>query len=459
LFEHDFSVYFPYELFAVAQIKQKKPMARTVKNVKLDTRSGRAGLAKRAEPYWTVISAGCAVGYRKGLKGGSWVARMRDDDGRQHYEALGAADDAREADGITVFNFSQAQERARVFFTSKAREFAGDYLPTDGPFTVAKALEAYFAERERKGSKSVEKDRAAAQLRIIPELGKVDVAKLSTKQLRDWHANLATGPKLSKAGKDKATRKRREIDTKDTDAVRASRASANRKLTVLKAALNMAYHDGRVLSDDAWRKVKPFRATSSPVIRYLSQDEVFRLVNACQGQFRDLVQGALLTGCRYGELGRMRASDYNDDARTVTIRESKSGKARHVALTDEGAGLFSKLVAGKLSKDLIFAREDGAAWKPSQQQRPLETASVRAKIDPAITFHILRHTYASMLAMRAVPMGVIAAQLGHADTRMTEKHYAHLSPNYVAETVRAAFPSLGIVDAVNVVPIRHGASR
>jgi integrase len=48
--------------------------------------------------------------------------------------------------------------------------------------------------------------------------------------------------------------------------------------------------------------------------------------------------------------------------------------------------------------------------------------------------------------MRGVPMGVIAAQLGHSDTRMTEKHYAHLSPNYVAETVRAALPALGILD-------------
>ena len=39
--------------------------------------------------------------------------------------------------------------------------------------------------------------------------------------------------------------------------------------------------------------------------------------------------------------------------------------------------------------------------------------------------------------MSGVPMGVIAAQLGHADTRMTERHYAHLSPSYVADTIRA----------------------
>jgi integrase len=115
-------------------------------------------------------------------------------------------------------------------------------------------------------------------------------------------------------------------------------------------------------------------------------------------------------------------------------------------LTDEGRALFSGLTAGHSGGDLIFLRDDGNAWGPSHQQRPLDAASARAKIKAAATFHILRHTYASALAMRGVPMGVIAAQLGHSDTRMTERHYAHLSPNYVAETVRAALPALGIVD-------------
>jgi hypothetical protein len=41
-------------------------------------------------------------------------------------------------------------------------------------------------------------------------------------------------------------------------------------------------------------------------------------------------------------------------------------------------------------------------------------------------------------------MAVIARQLGHADTRMTERHYAHLAPNYVAQTIRANFPVLTV---------------
>jgi integrase len=76
--------------------------------------------------------------------------------------------------------------------------------------------------------------------------------------------------------------------------------------------------------------------------------------------------------------------------------------------------------------------------------RPTLDASERAKIKPAISFHVLRHTHGSTLAMRGVPMGVIAEQLGHADTRITEKHYAHLAPSYVADTIRAHFPTLGI---------------
>jgi integrase len=73
---------------------------------------------------------------------------------------------------------------------------------------------------------------------------------------------------------------------------------------------------------------------------------------------------------------------------------------------------------------------------------------------PAVSFHVLRHTHGSTLAMRGVPMGVIAEQLGHADTRMTEKHYAHLAPSYVADTIRAHFPTLGIGEDSGLVPLR-----
>ena len=78
-----------------------------------------------------------------------------------------------------------------------------------------------------------------------------------------------------------------------------------------------------------------------------------------------------------------------------------------------------------------------------------------ARIKPAVSFHVLRHTHGSTLAMKGVPMAVIAEQLGHADTRMTEKHYAHLAPSYVADTIRAHFPTLGITGESSVTPMRR----
>jgi integrase len=135
---------------------------------------------------------------------------------------------------------------------------------------------------------------------------------------------------------------------------------------------------------------------------------------------------------------------------TLAIRLSK-GKIRHVVLTDEAKAAFEGWTGDRTAADLVFLRADGEAWGTSHQKRPLEDASARAGITPAVNFHILRHTHGSHLAMNGVPMGVIAAQLGHADTRMTEKHYAHLAPSYVAQTIRENFPVLGISDSDNVV--------
>jgi integrase len=179
-----------------------------------------------------------------------------------------------------------------------------------------------------------------------------------------------------------------------------------------------------------------------------------RLVNACEPAFRNLVRGALLTGCRYSELANIHAADFNADAGVITVRESKAGKPRHVILTEEGQRLFADLTAGKLGSDRILARANGGVWGKSHQLRPMREACRRAKIKPEISFHVLRHTHGSALAMKGVPMGVIAEQLGHADTRMTEKHYAHLGPSYVADTIRANFPTLGITKAGLVKPLR-----
>lgn len=149
----------------------------------------------------------------------------------------------------------------------------------------------------------------------------------------------------------------------------------------------------------------------------------------------------------------MRVSDFNPDSGTIAVRKSKSGKARHVVLTTEGQMLFKELAAGKTGRDSLFLRADGKPWGASHQQRPLETASSRAKIEPAATFHILRHTYASTAVMKGISLEVIAEQLGHADTRVTKKHYAHLAPSYVAQAIRSGFGDMGLFRPSSIAPL------
>jgi integrase len=293
---------------------------------------------------------------------------------------------------------------------------------------------------------------------VLHALGDLPVHKLTTRRLNDWHRSIAERPRYwrSRAGAEPNTA---PFDPKDIEAVRRRRATANRVLTYLKAALNHAWRSGSVPSDDAWRRVKPFKAVDAPVIRYLSADEITRLLNASHGAFRDLVHAALLTGCRYGELCALQVADYNPEVGTLTIRLSKSGQVRHVTLTGEAPELLDRLAAGRGKGDAIFRRDDGRAWKRVEQIRPMRGACERAGIVPAVGFHVLRHTHASILAMRAVPMAVIAHQLGHADTRMTERHYAHLAPNYVAETIRANFPRLTEPVPSQLIPIRRARAE
>jgi integrase len=111
--------------------------------------------------------------------------------------------------------------------------------------------------------------------------------------------------------------------------------------------LNHAHHERKIASKDAWASVKPFREVDAARTRYLSDAEAKRLVNACTAELKPLVQAALLTGCRYGELIALTVADYRTDAGTLHIRVSKSGKPRHVVLTDEGRMFFDTMTAGK----------------------------------------------------------------------------------------------------------------
>jgi integrase len=396
-------------------------------DVNLKTPTARARLKRKREPYWsTLINGRAALGWQKGR----WLLRTYVD-GKYQRVCLGRADDgAAAADGDLVLSFEQAEAKARVLLDA----------PTVAPrrLTVRGAMAGYI-ERQRAEGKRVDDLIGRVDAWINPTLGNAVVSELTAERLRKWLAMVAAAPARGKT------------DSTTEEEIRARRASANRVLTMLKAGLNFVYDEGLVSRNDAWgRKLKPFRDVEVARQSYLTVPEATRLINASDPEFRPLVIAALQTGARYSELTRLECSDYNPDSRTIYVRKSKSGKARHIHLTDEGADFFARHCAGR--SELMFTRDNGKAWTPSAQARPMLATCRHGKLKQ-IGFHALRHTWASLSVMAGVPLMIVARNLGHADTRMVEKHYGHLAPSYIAEQIRAGAPRFNVVDR-KITPLR-----
>jgi integrase len=429
-------------------------MARTIKDASLDSRAARARLTPRGKPYYRQIEPGLHLGYRKprGRKGkpatsGQWVTRIYAGDQSYKVKKLGVADDFADADGLTILNFAQAQNKALERLKQGARDEAG----ITGPLTIAEAVRDYLENLEHRGKSGVDA-RYRASAFIIPMLGNIEVSKLTSKKLYDWLKAMASTPPRLRTKKE-GKQKHRVLDHSDKEAVRKRKATANKTLTYLKAALTLAFRQNKVASDAVWRQVKPYEKVEAARIQFLTIAEAQRLVNASDPEFRPMIEAALASGCRYGELCALDVRDFDPDHETLSIRQSKSGKARKVYLTAEGAKLFFTLAAGRTGTEPLLTDRNRQRFTRSRQDRPMKEACARAKIKPAIGFHGLRHTYASLLVKSGVPMRYVAEALGHSSTAMTEKHYAHLAPSHVADTIRKHAPTFGLGKS-NVVGLR-----
>ena len=420
-------------------------MGRSVKDVRLQDRSARARLPVSPEIYWRAITEGCHLGYYRGARGGKWVVRYREPGAGTGYVKvrIGEADDVRDADGRTVLDWKQAQAKAHEWFGMRA---SGEVAPS-GPFTVNDALDEYVEAFRSRSGKVPADLRSRVDVIIRPSLGHHQVADLTTKLIADWHQARAKSPAQLRTRHGAEKRNEREVE--GTDAVRRRRATANRDLTVLKAALNRAAEHHENLPVSAWAKVKPFPKVDVAKRRYLNDDEARRLINAIEQEFRPIATAALLTGGRYGELRHALVRDYDRQSKTLFLTETKGVEPRPVYLDEEGVRMVDAAAAGKPPEAHIFTRSDGLQWNRSQQLRRMQEAFDRAKI-ARTSFHDLRRSYGARLARAGVPMAVIAEAMGHKDERITRKHYAHLAPSYVSETVRAAISGMGIVQKTNV---------
>ena len=401
---------------------------------------GRAKLKSskaHGDVYWVPVEPGVALGYYKpssGVSGTWWVRRKIA--GRMLKERVGVADDYADADGMKLLDYGQAQRAAL------AQERAATVRATEGGFTVGDALDLWLAHYQTGARSPTAVRETGHKVKAVRSaLGDQKVIELTAAAIKGWMSRQVNTGRTVRAAKGERKVISAPEDADPKEVKRRRQATANRLLAALKAALNYAWQEGKVTSDTEWRRVKPFKGADQPRMGYLTVDQAIRLINSSERGFRPLVRAAVLTGCRWGELREMRVHQYKPGAKTVAVVHTKGGRDRQVPLTDEGVAFFGEVTVRRPSNALMFERSDKVPWGPQDQKRPMAAGCVKAKIVPAVGFHALRHTYGSLLAMEGVPLHVIAQAMGHRDNRMTERHYAHLAPGYVADTIRENLPS------------------
>jgi integrase len=184
-----------------------------------------------------------------------------------------------------------------------------------------------------------------------------------------------------------------------------------------------------------WIKVPPSE------FDFLDFDEADRLIAAAEGEWRTMILVAMRTGMRMGELLGLRWVDVDLSAGRINVRQNyvkghvgspKSGKSREIPLGD---AVIEALDAHRHERGpLVFCGAEGNTLTAGLLAWPLQRALKRAGLR-AIGWHVLRHSFASHLAMRGVPLRVVQELLGHASIATT-MIYAHLAPHVARDAVR-----------------------
>ena len=235
----------------------------------------------------------------------------------------------------------------------------------------------------------------------------------------------------------------RELDTINTTAIDEyveylesegnSDATINRKMAALSKMMSVARDRGGLAS----KPKIPRRPESMGRIRYLSQLEESNLYAHLESWgLADHVDAFVVlidTGLRVGELLRLEARDVDHNQRLLHVWETKAGLPRSVPLTTRAWTVVSRR---SLDGRRLFPY--GQDWL----RRPWERVKVIMGLgeDKQFVPHALRHTCASRLVQRGVPITVIQQWLGHKTLTVTMR-YAHPAPANLLAAVKALEPA------------------
>lgn len=201
----------------------------------------------------------------------------------------------------------------------------------------------------------------------------------------------------------------------------------NNDRVLLSALFNSAIEDG-YLHSNPMKKVKKAKEDKRQK-EWLTEKELQLLADALRPEIKPIVLFLASTGLRKNELAHLRWSDLNLERKTLTVKNregegAKSRQERTIPLAEQVIALLQNLP----DKDVyVFPKLQEKTFREHGFWKTVSRAAKRASIKKC-TPHTLRHTFASHLVRRGVPLLVIAKLLGHSHTRTSEL-YSHLAPD------------------------------
>ncbi len=212
-------------------------------------------------------------------------------------------------------------------------------------------------------------------------------------------------------------------------------AACNKYINILKASMTKACDWGYISEQRLKniRRVKSLRGETKR-LRYLTEDEIKKLLSCCDRHIYPIVFVALHTGMRKGEILNLKWSQIDLKNDLILLEKTKNGERREIPMSQLLKSLFLRLKASRtLDTDYVFVNPETGKPYRRDLKRSFASACRRAGIHD-FHFHDLRHTFASHLVMSGVDLTTVKELLGHKDIKMTLR-YAHLAPAHKKQAV------------------------
>lgn len=168
-----------------------------------------------------------------------------------------------------------------------------------------------------------------------------------------------------------------------------------------------------------WPSIK-IRLAKPETIGPYSSDEIMRLMEFFRGSdFYDVFVMAIFTGCRFGELGALRSSDYYRDEKTLCVRSIKSEGAKEDIRFLEVVPEVEKIISGRLSEEFIFPEmpKHSNNWGRRQMAAACKALGIQYR-----RFHGIRHSFGTHLLDSGASIMDTKEALGHSSITTTQKY-------------------------------------